>query len=123
MPDHYQGNADVIGTEGRRGGWFMGPYLDACHPILAHDSVELKWGIHYSGECREWAKPEKEKWSLTILIEGDFSVEFDGATYRLIRPGDFVVWQPGFRHKWRANNKSVMLTVRWRPPKIDCEHK
>ena len=115
--DHFFGNADMIGAEPGRNGWFMGPYHLDCHPILADDLVEVKWGIHHSGESRDCWSQEEEKWSLSVLIEGDFSIEFDGTKYRLIRPGDFVVWQPKVRHKWHANNKSMMLTVRWRAPR------
>jgi len=119
LPDHFLGNADIIGAEPGKRGWFMGTYHSGCHPILAGDEVELKWGIHSTGQRRHDWSQEKEKWSLSVLIEGDFSIEFDGTTYTLIRPGDFVVWQPGVRHTWRANNKSVVLTVRWRGRKED----
>jgi quercetin dioxygenase-like cupin family protein len=31
----------------------------------------------------------------------------------LERQGDYVVWGPGVDHSWRAEEESVVLTVRW----------
>ena len=110
--DHYQGNADDIGAE--QGGWFMEPNHCECHPMLAGNDVKLKWGKHTAGEPRKQWDQGLTEWSLSVLIEGDFSIEFKDEICTLRNPGDFVVWRPGVPHTWRANSKSVVLTVRWR---------
>jgi hypothetical protein len=117
-PTHCGGNAKEIGYECKgRGGWFVGHYHESCHPILASYVVEMKWGVHGARESRcDWDKGRPE-WSLSVLIRGNFSIEFADKTYPLTKRGDFVIWGPGVPHTWRANARSVILTVRWRERK------
>jgi glyoxylate utilization-related uncharacterized protein len=50
---------------------------------------------------------------VVLLIEGRFRVKLSGGTYVLRRPGDYIMWGPGIGHSWRAEEDSVVVTIRW----------
>ncbi len=110
--DHFKGSAVDIGAE--HGGWFVLSKHCKCHPMLVGNGLKLKWGDHRAKESRKGWDTGLKEWSLSVLIKGRFSIQFKDKTYTLKRRGDFVVWRPGVSHTWRANSKSLILTVRWR---------
>jgi len=86
--------------------------------------VELKWGVHPSGETRKggWAS-RSEKTALSILIQGRFVVRFREAadpdiieSVCLADQGDYVLWSECLEHCWLAEEDSTVLTVRWMFP-------
>jgi quercetin dioxygenase-like cupin family protein len=106
----YVGNAARDGA--LDAGWLMGhfkPPGDARHS----EAVEVKWGVHEPGEERaEWAVGE-QRTALLVLVSGRFRVELRDRSVLLERQGDYIVWGPGVDHSWRADEASVVLTVRW----------
>lgn len=75
--------------------------------------MEIKWGVHPSGDQRaQWVRGE-ERTALLVLISGRFRVELPGRSVLLERQGDYVVWGHGVDHSWVAEEESVVLTVRW----------
>ena len=108
---HISGNAIQFATSHR--GWFVGHFMTGRHPLVATRDIEVKWGVHKVGEAmKEWAEGSGVH-AMSVLIRGDFFIQFDDAEYHLANEGDFVMWGPGLRHKWRANEDTLIITVRW----------
>ena len=106
----YVGNAGRDAALDR--GWLLGHFKDVADPRHSA-AVEIKWGVHPSGDERaEWATGEVRT-ALLVLISGRFRVELPGRSVLLARQGDYVVWGPGVDHSWIAEEESVVLTVRW----------
>lgn len=106
----YTGNATVDGAGDR--GWLLGhfrPPGDARHT----EDVEIKWCVHPVGDERAaWVTGERRT-ALLVLISGRFRVELPDRSVLLAEQGDYVVWGPGVDHSWRAEQESVVMTVRW----------
>lgn len=106
----YTGNAGEDAALDR--GWILGHFKPAGDPRHS-DDVEIKWGVHRRGDERaEWVRGE-QRTALLVLISGRFRVELPGRSVLLRRQGDYVVWGRGVDHSWRAEEESVVLTVRW----------
>lgn len=108
----YTGNAAIDGAPSR--GWIMGHFIDPANGgVLASDAVEIKWGIHPAGDTRaEWTVGD-HRTTLLILIEGRWRLDLSVGSVTLEKQGDYAVWGPGIDHSWHAEERSVMLTVRW----------
>jgi hypothetical protein len=105
----YVGNAAVDATGDR--GWLVGHFKPAAD-MRHSDDVEIKWGIHASGDRRaQWVTGEKRT-AVLILISGRFWVELPGRSVLLARPGDYVMFR-GIGHSWHAEEASVVMSVRW----------
>jgi hypothetical protein len=115
------GNAADRGRESR--GWFVGHFVDgpASPPERTHD-VEVKWGNHSAGQARgAWAK-SRTATTLLVLLHGRFHVLIEDNEFVLKRPGDYALWGPDLAHTWRAEDQSIVLTVRWpSSPQDDIE--
>jgi len=109
--NHYYGNAISDSIDHR--GWFIGSFMTDRSPLLQSKHVEVKWGIHRSGEARSDWDAGNPSFSLTILLRGHLVQIFADAEFNLTNEGDFVAWRPGVPHTWRAEKDSVILTVRW----------
>jgi mannose-6-phosphate isomerase-like protein (cupin superfamily) len=106
----YVGHAEVDAAGDR--GWLLGHFKPAGDPRHS-EAVEIKWGVHPPGDERaQWVSGE-ERTALLILISGRFRVELPGRSVLLAKQGDYVVWGHGVDHSWRAEEASVVMTVRW----------
>jgi hypothetical protein len=105
----YQGNAGLDGP--LHGGWLLGHFMPEGDLRRSAD-VEVKWGVHPPGEARAQWVTREERTSLHVLISGRFRIEIPGHSLLLERPGDYVVLHRT-GHTWRAEEQSVMLSVRW----------
>ncbi|WP_405811493.1 signal peptidase I [Streptomyces sp. NBC_01520] len=93
-------------------GWLLGHFRNPTDPRHSEDP-EIKWGVHPRGDERaRWVTGE-ERTALLVLIGGRFRVELPGRSVLPARQGDYVVWGRGVDHSWRAEEESVVLTVRW----------
>jgi mannose-6-phosphate isomerase-like protein (cupin superfamily) len=93
-------------------GWLLGRFKPVGDPRHSTD-VEIKWGTHPVGDERaEWATGEVRT-ALLVLISGRFRMRFRDGDVLLAEQGDYVVWGEGVDHSWRAEEESVVLTVRW----------
>jgi hypothetical protein len=105
----YVGQAGADGAVNR--GWLLGHFMPDGD-IRHSQDVEIKWGVHPQGEERaQWVTTE-ERTSLHVLISGRFRIEVPGDSILLAGPGDYVVLHQ-IGHSWRAEEDSVLLTVRW----------
>ena len=106
----------VCGNAGRdgamRGGWFLGHFLPPADP-RASEAVEVKWGVHRAGDCRAAWAVNHQATSLSVLVRGRFRLYLPTAEVLLAQPGDYLLWPPGVPHHWRAEEDTVVLTVRW----------
>jgi hypothetical protein len=50
---------------------------------------------------------------LLILVRGRFRLDLSVASTTLEKEGDYAVWGPGIDHSWRAEEDSIVITVRW----------
>jgi hypothetical protein len=106
----YVGNAARDGA--LDAGWLLGHFKDPGDPRHS-EAVEIKWGVHPAGDAREeWVTGERRS-ALLVLVSGRFVVRLRGRDVVLAQQGDYVLWGPGVDHSWRADEASVVLTVRW----------
>ncbi len=106
-----------------RSGWFVGQFMPVNSPANTRD-VEIKWGVHAAGDTNEGFCKNRTAKTVSILIEGRFSLTFQGPdgsqTVMLERKGDYALWDAGITHNWAALEDSVVLTVRW--PSLPHDH-
>jgi quercetin dioxygenase-like cupin family protein len=105
----FTGNVTEAARSSR--GWFVGHFMSEL-PLHSND-LELKWFTHPAGDTRpEWAPPNPVR-TLNVLIRGKFTLLFPDREVLLQQEGDFVVFGPGVSHSFRADEESLVLTVRW----------
>jgi hypothetical protein len=105
----YVGKADLDAPFNR--GWLVGHFMPE-DDVRHSTDVEIKWGVHPQGEERAQWVAKEERTSLHVLISGRFTIETPDRPILLTEPGDYVMLhQVG--HSWRAEEDSVLLSVRW----------
>ncbi len=105
------GNALEDGAS--HGGWMLGHFIPPDESLRSTGDVEVKWARHDAGDGRSaWATNDVAT-TLSILVRGRFRIIFEGAEALLEREGDYALWGPGVPHTWRAEEESVIVTVRW----------
>jgi hypothetical protein len=109
-PKWHFGNTAVDGEE--REGWIVGPLLES-EDVRRSNDVEIKWGIHAAGEWREAWFDDADRTTLVVLISGRFRIDLSVGSAVLAEQGDYAVWGHGIGHAWRAEQDSVVVTVRW----------
>jgi hypothetical protein len=105
------GNAADETTDTR--GWLVGHFIPASAGIRMSADVEVKWGIHPTGDKRaEWTADD-QRTTLVVLVEGNFRVDLTEGHTVMTRPGDYLMWGPGIDHTWSALDDSIVITIRW----------
>jgi mannose-6-phosphate isomerase-like protein (cupin superfamily) len=104
------GNALGEGQEHR--GWIVGHFIDDGD-IRRSEDVEIKWGVHPKGDERAEWQGDEYRTTVLLLVKGRFRIELDEDSSVLQHQGDYAMWGPGVGHSWRAEEDSVVLTVRW----------
>jgi hypothetical protein len=105
------GNAAIEGAN--RWGWFMGHFITPNDDPRSTEVLELKWGVHKAGDSRtEWAV-NNQATTISILINGQFRLQFQDKEVVLSREGDYVIWCAGVAHNWVAESDCTILTVRY----------
>lgn len=96
-----------------RRGWLLGHFVPGMeHPLQSSD-VEVQWAVFQGGEQRaEWGY-NAQAHTLAILVRGRFHLWFPEGEVTLRQEGDYVLWEPGVSHFWRAEGPTVVVTVRW----------
>lgn len=110
MTGWHVGNAHADGQERR--GWFVGHFIGQDDVRRSQD-VEIKWGVHPAGEERQGWHDEEQRTTVLILVKGRFRIKLSVADHVLEREGDYAMWGPGIGHSWRAEEDSIVITVRW----------
>lgn len=105
------GNAQTEGEN--RGGWFMGHFITPTNDPRSNSNIEVKWAVHKAGECRNQWAINVEATTISILIQGQFCLQFPEQEVLLSRVGDYVLWLPGVPHCWQAQTDCTILTVRY----------
>ncbi len=106
----YIGNATRDGEEHR--GWIVGHFMNVGD-IRQSGGVEIKWGVHASGEERADWQADETRTTALLLVKGRFRVNLSADSLVLDQEGDYAMWGPGIGHSWRAEEDSVVITVRW----------
>jgi hypothetical protein len=109
-PKWHFGNAVVDGEERR--GWLVGAFMDAGDVRMSTD-VEIKWGIHPAGDWRETWFEQEDRTTVLMLVSGRFRIDLSVGSALLYEQGDYATWGPGIGHSWRAEEDSVVVTIRW----------
>jgi quercetin dioxygenase-like cupin family protein len=104
------GNAATDGDPRR--GWFVGHFTDPGDVRLSKD-VEIKWGRHPAGEQREAWHDDESRTTVLLLVKGRFRIDLSVGSHVLANEGDYAMWGPGIGHAWRAEEDSVVVTIRW----------
>jgi hypothetical protein len=105
----YAGRAQADGPANR--GWLLGHFMPPGDPRHS-DDVEIKWGVHPAGQQRaQWVTADRRT-AVILLVSGRFRVDLPDRSVLLAGPGDYVVLR-GVGHSWRAEEASVVITVRW----------
>ena len=105
------GNAHLEG-EGR-GGWFVGHFVTPTDDPRSNSILEVKWCVYKAGESRtQWAR-NVEATTVSILVKGQFRLQFPDRDVLLACEGDYVLWSPGVPHCWLAESDSTIVTIRW----------
>jgi hypothetical protein len=109
------GNARRDGENNAQKGWFIGGFLPPECGLRACNDVEVKWGVHETGESKESRSTNDAQSTLTLLITGRFELTFPelNCAVTLADEGDYVIFAPGVKHHWRCLEDSVVVTVRW----------
>jgi quercetin dioxygenase-like cupin family protein len=107
----HSGNAAEDGQETR--GWILGHFIDPSEGVRSNKDVEVKWGIHPTGDKRHEWTADDQRTTLVLLISGNFRIDLTGTSIALEKQGDYAVWGPGTDHSWEAISDSVVVTVRW----------
>jgi hypothetical protein len=110
IPKWHFGNAPVDGAERR--GWLVGAFMDAADVRMSKE-VEVKWGIHPAGDRREAWFEQEDRTTVLMLVSGRFRIDLPVGTALLYEQGDYAAWGPGIGHSWRAEEDSVVVTIRW----------
>ena len=79
----------------------------------ASTEVEIRWGVHEAGERREAWFEEETRTTVLLLLSGRFRIDLATGTAILAQQGDYAMWGPGIGHSWRAEEDSVVVTIRW----------
>ncbi len=117
MADNWHvGNAVTDSKDWR--GWFVGHFLDDASNIRASDAVEIKWGVHPKGEGRDSWHTGEQRTTVVLLVKGRFRIDLSTGSFLLEEEGDYAIWGPGVDHSWRAEEDSVVITVRW-PSRVE----
>jgi quercetin dioxygenase-like cupin family protein len=106
----FAGNAVRDGKDHR--GWIVGHFMDVGD-VRQSGGVEIKWGIHASGEERADWQADGTRTTVLLLVKGRFRVNLSVDSFVLEQEGDYAMWGPGIGHSWRAEEDSVVVTVRW----------
>lgn len=106
------GNAHEDGK--RYGSWFVGHFVESDPPALSKTGhVEVQLRRHPGGTRRNGWSKNRQAHTLVVLIKGRFVVEFPHVEVVLEEEGDYSLWPPGLAHSWRAEEDSLVVTVRW----------
>ena len=68
----YAGNATRDGEEHR--GWIVGHFMDVGD-VRQSGGVEIKWGVHASGEERTDWQGDESRTTVLLLVKGRFRVD------------------------------------------------
>ena len=105
------GNAAEAGRG--REGWMLGHFLAGQDEARATADVEVKWAVYAGGEARVvWGVNDRAH-TLAILVRGCFRLRFPERDVLLEHEGDYVLWEPGVPHRWRAEAAAIVVTIRW----------
>ena len=107
----FTGNVNDASKDTR--GWFLGHFMPGETNPLQTQHLEVKWYTHARGETRETWAPGNPVQTLNILVRGHFVLLFPDGEVSLETEGDFVLFGPGMPHSYRAEQESLVITVRW----------
>jgi hypothetical protein len=108
-PKWHFGNAAVDGAE--RCGWLLGAFVEPDDVRMSED-VEIKWAVHPAGDRREAWFDDENRTTVLMLVRGRFRIELSVGTAILEEQGDYAMWGPGVSRSWRAEEDSVVVTIR-----------
>ena len=75
--------------------------------------VEIKWGVHPSGDERADWQGDESRTTVLLLVKGRFRISLSVDSFVLEQEGDYAMWGPGIGHSWHAEEDTVVITVRW----------
>jgi hypothetical protein len=112
----YVGNAVRDGKDHHS--WIVGRFMND-DDVRQSEGVEIKWGTHTRGEERADWEGDETRTTVLLLVKGRFRVDLSVDSFVLEQEGDYAMWGPEIGHSWRAEEDSIVVTVRWpsEPPR------
>jgi uncharacterized cupin superfamily protein len=105
------GNAFTEGAGAR--GWIVGNFIEPGSNLRHSSDVEVKWGHHEPGDGESHWTANAASTTISILVSGRITISLPDTQLTLEKVGDYAVWAPGIPHRWRAETRSVVVSIRW----------
>jgi hypothetical protein len=84
------GNA-VKDTQATRG-WAIGNFINPANDVRSTEEVEVKWGVHPTGDKRpDWTTGD-QRTTLLLLVNGEFRIDLTEGNIVLSEQGDYALW-------------------------------
>ena len=96
----------------RKKAWLFGHFMPNGDPRQTSDLC-IAMNDHHKGITREAWAFNKRATTLSILLEGFVFMEFPEKDVLLSEPGDYVMWGCGVPHRWRSEDGTKFMSVRW----------
>jgi quercetin dioxygenase-like cupin family protein len=65
------------------------------------------------GKNEPTGRVTRRRTTVLLLVKGRFRVDLSVDSFVLEQEGDYAMWGPGIGHSWRAEEDSIVVTVRW----------
>jgi hypothetical protein len=86
----HNGNAAEDERETR--GWIVGHFIELALGVRSSKDVEVKWGLHPTGDRRaEWTADD-QRTTLVLPVAGTFRIDLTEASITLEKQGDYAAW-------------------------------
>lgn len=114
----------ITEAQGAKRLWFVGSTENLggiIHSGLRHSELlQMRWDeFEADAERENWA-PLSSRIGVVILVKGKFTLFFTEKlppivvhSKTLSSPGDYVIWREDVFHKWKADELSSVICVRW----------
>jgi hypothetical protein len=114
MTQILSGNIDELNNPKQ---WIFGDFRDHPLPYPFNTKIfEVKWAELKEGQEKpNGPASDPDSMTVTILIEGKHEVIFPESNESKVmsKKGDYVFFEPGVLHSWRALTDNVTITFRW----------
>jgi quercetin dioxygenase-like cupin family protein len=99
---------------GKRG-WIVGYFPDVPLPYPFNTKkFSVKWVKLRKGKRKEGARSDSRRKTLCVLVYGQQEISFPGRKTKILKEeGDYVFFEPGVLHSWRAKTDNLTVTFRW----------
>jgi putative phosphoserine phosphatase / 1-acylglycerol-3-phosphate O-acyltransferase len=89
-------SADLSGVGNVVRGWIIRHFIDPAQGVRSSKDVEIKWGIHPTGDKREEWTADDQRTTLVLLVQGNFRIDLTETS---------TGWSPApWNARWRTSS-------------------